>query len=125
MVGGGGCLCKMLGLSAKFILKKPNAVFTSAWVIQGRACRQLNEHLAEELTPKGTFSWAPGDKQECRKRWLALSAASEHRASGRWGWEARIREVNNPTGQMDLLRLRCFLMALSSNCRRCESGVVG
>ena len=45
----GECLCKALDLSAKLIIKKPNAVFIPAWVIKGRACRpQLNEYIAEE-----------------------------------------------------------------------------
>lgn len=53
-----------------------------------------------------------------------LSAASEPRAGGRWGWEARIREAKQPYWSNGLARIEMFLMALSSNCRRCENGVV-
>lgn len=100
-MGGGGCLCKVLGLSVKFILKKPNAVFTPAWVIKGRACSQLNERLAEEETRKGTFSGLQEINRNVERGGspCLLLLSTELVAGGDRKPESE--KLSNPTGPMD------------------------
>lgn len=70
-------------------------------MIKGRACRQLNERLAEEETPKGTFSGLQEINRNAERDDLpCLLLLSTELVAGGDG-KPESEKLSNPTGPMD------------------------